>query len=90
MNQASRARLTATIITLNAAAQLPECLASVAFADEVVVADSGSTDGTREIAERLGISQMHVSRLLARALGHLKSRLLDSAGTDTPHSAATA
>jgi len=41
-----------------------------------------------EIGERLGISQMHVSRLLARALGHLKSRLLDPA--DTPHSAATA
>ena len=43
-----------------------------------------------EIGERLGISQMHVSRLLARALGHLKSRLLDPADTDTPHSAATA
>jgi RNA polymerase sigma-B factor len=34
-----------------------------------------------EIGERLGISQMHVSRLLARALGHLKSRLLDPAET---------
>ena len=43
-----------------------------------------------EIGERLGISQMHVSRLLALALGHLKSRLLDSAETETPHSAATA
>ena len=43
-----------------------------------------------EIGERLGISQMHVSRLLARALGHLKSRLLDPAEAETPHSAATA
>jgi len=44
-----------------------------------------------EIGERLGISQMHVSRLLARALGHLKSRLLDPAETgDTLQSAATA
>jgi RNA polymerase sigma-B factor len=44
-----------------------------------------------EIGERLGISQMHVSRLLARALGHLKSRLLDPADAcDTPESAATA
>jgi RNA polymerase sigma-B factor len=43
-----------------------------------------------EIGERLGISQMHVSRLLARALGHLKSRLLDPAETETPQSAATA
>ena len=32
-----------------------------------------------EIGARLGISQMHVSRLLARALSHLRSRLLDAA-----------
>jgi RNA polymerase sigma-B factor len=30
-----------------------------------------------EIGARLGISQMHVSRLLTRALAHLRSRLLD-------------
>jgi RNA polymerase sigma-B factor len=30
-----------------------------------------------EIGARLGISQMHVSRLLSRALSHLRSRLLD-------------
>ena len=30
-----------------------------------------------EIGSRLGISQMHVSRLLARALAHLRSRLTD-------------
>jgi RNA polymerase sigma-B factor len=33
-----------------------------------------------EIGASLGISQMHVSRLLSRALGHLRSRLLDNAG----------
>jgi RNA polymerase sigma-B factor len=32
-----------------------------------------------EIGDRLGISQMHVSRLLARALAHLRSRLLEEA-----------
>ncbi len=42
------------LITLNAASQLPDCLASVAFADEVLVVDSGSDDGTTEIATRLG------------------------------------
>jgi RNA polymerase sigma-B factor len=31
-----------------------------------------------EIGSRLGISQMHVSRLLTRALNHLRSRLLDN------------
>ena len=30
-----------------------------------------------EIGRRLGISQMHVSRLRARALGYLRTRLLD-------------
>lgn len=38
----------------NEAANLPRCLASVAWADEVFVVDSGSTDGSVEIAERLG------------------------------------
>jgi RNA polymerase sigma-B factor len=31
-----------------------------------------------EIGAKLGISQMHVSRLLSRALSHLRSRLLDT------------
>lgn len=46
--------LSVVLITQNAAAQLPECLASVAFADEVVVVDSGSADGTAEVAARYG------------------------------------
>ena len=45
-------RLSAVIITRNAAAQLGECLESVRFADEILVVDSGSTDATREIARR--------------------------------------
>jgi glycosyltransferase involved in cell wall biosynthesis len=46
--------LSVVLITHNAAAQLPQCLASVAFADEVVVVDSGSSDGTAEVAARYG------------------------------------
>jgi glycosyltransferase involved in cell wall biosynthesis len=42
------------IIALNAAAQIEPCLASVRFADEVVVVDSGSTDATVDIARRYG------------------------------------
>jgi RNA polymerase sigma-B factor len=33
-----------------------------------------------EIGEQLGISQMHVSRLLARALSHLRACLFGPAG----------
>ncbi len=38
------------IITLNCAAPLAECLKSVGFADDILVVDSGSTDGTIDVA----------------------------------------
>jgi len=42
------------------------------------------------ICDRLGISQMHVSRLLSRALAHLRSKLLESAeACDSPEPAVT-
>jgi glycosyltransferase involved in cell wall biosynthesis len=46
--------LSAVIITKNAASSLGECLASVAFADEILVVDSGSTDGTPALAKARG------------------------------------
>lgn len=49
-----RARLSVVIITLDAAAPLTGCLASVAFADEIVILDSGSKDDTCAIAARAG------------------------------------
>ena len=45
--------LSVTIITCNEAAHLAEAIASVAWADEIVVVDSGSTDATIDIARRL-------------------------------------
>ncbi len=51
---APRQPLSVAIITLNAAAQLTDCLASAAFADEIVVVDSGSSDGTAELAASFG------------------------------------
>jgi glycosyltransferase involved in cell wall biosynthesis len=43
--------LSVAIITLNEEANLARTLASVQFADEIIVIDSGSTDGTLEIAK---------------------------------------
>lgn len=42
-------RLSVVIITLNEADDLPRCLRAVEWADEIVVVDSGSTDGTLEL-----------------------------------------
>ena len=47
-------RITATIITLNEADNIREACESVAWADEILVIDSESTDDTREIAARMG------------------------------------
>ena len=42
------------ILTKNEERDLPDCLASAAWCDDVHVLDSGSTDGTCEIARRSG------------------------------------
>jgi glycosyltransferase involved in cell wall biosynthesis len=46
--------LSVLVPTLNERSNILECLHSVCWADELVVVDSGSTDGTRELALRCG------------------------------------
>jgi glycosyltransferase involved in cell wall biosynthesis len=48
----TREPLSVVVTTFNNAATLERCLASVAFADEIVVLDSRSSDGTLEIAAK--------------------------------------
>ena len=50
----SRLPLSVVIITRNAASQLAACLESAAFADETLVVDSGSEDGTTALAAARG------------------------------------
>src|SRR5712691_10340428 len=45
-----REKLTAIVPTFNEEANIPDCLASLSFADEILVVDSFSTDGTVELA----------------------------------------
>jgi glycosyltransferase involved in cell wall biosynthesis len=47
-------KISATIITLNEEENIREACESLAWADEIVVVDSGSTDKTVEIAESCG------------------------------------
>jgi len=49
-----REPLSVVVTTFNNAATLERCLASAAFADDLVVLDSGSSDATVEIAQRYG------------------------------------
>lgn len=46
--------LSVILITKNEAANIRACLKSVAFADEIIVVDSGSTDDTVSIARAMG------------------------------------
>ncbi|MGB2904995.1 MAG: glycosyltransferase family 2 protein [Candidatus Dechloromonas phosphoritropha] len=55
----SRQPLSVAIITLNAATQLEACLQSARFGDEIVVVDSGSSDGTQALAQRHGARVVH-------------------------------
>lgn len=65
------------IITKNAGATIRRCLESVAWADETVVVDSGSTDDTQVVCRELG------AKMLVTAdwpgFGPQKNRALDAA-----------
>jgi glycosyltransferase involved in cell wall biosynthesis len=74
-----RLPLTAVLITLNAADRLEDCLASVAFCDEIVVVDGGSDDDTVAIAERHGA---RVIRSEWRGFGPQKQFAVEQASHD--------
>jgi hypothetical protein len=72
-------RLTVAILTLNEEKRIATCIRSASFADQIIVADSGSKDRTREIAQSLG-AEVHLypdwegfavqrNRLLSHAKG---------------------
>ena len=75
----ARPPLSATLITLNAATQLQACLDSLAFCDEIVVVDSGSQDGTVELAQRSGARVIHADW---RGFGPQKQFAVEQAAND--------
>jgi len=64
----SPARLSACIIAFNEADRIGDCLASLAFCDEIVVVDSFSSDATVAIAEAAG------ARVLQRTFDGFRSQ----------------
>jgi glycosyltransferase involved in cell wall biosynthesis len=72
--------LSVIVITKDEEATIPRCLKSVAWADEIVVVDSGSTDATQSISRALG-AKVHPTGDWP-GFGPQKNRALDLATSD--------
>ena len=53
-------KISVYIIAYNEAEKIRDCINSILWADEIIMADSHSTDGTTEIAEELGVKVIHI------------------------------
>jgi glycosyltransferase involved in cell wall biosynthesis len=72
--------VSAIIITKNAGTMIRRCIDSVAWADETIVVDSGSTDDTAEICREMGVNFSVTSDF--PGFGPQKNRALDLATGD--------
>jgi glycosyltransferase involved in cell wall biosynthesis len=68
-------KISTSIIAFNQADKIEDAIASVLWTDEVVLADSHSTDGTAEIAERLGA---RVVQIPITTFSELRNRAADA------------
>jgi glycosyltransferase involved in cell wall biosynthesis len=67
--------LSVSITTFNGESMIRRCLESVAWADEIIVVDSGSTDRTRELCRELGAKVTQTPDF--PGYGQQKNRALD-------------
>ncbi len=68
-------KLSAYIIAYNEAGRIADAVNSVLWADEIIVADSNSTDGTDRIAQVLGA---RVVQIPFEGFGHLRNRAVEA------------
>ena len=73
------ATIAATIITKNEVKNIEDCIKSLLWMDQIIVFDSGSTDGTIAICEKYGAKVIKTDWL---GFGIQKNRALEAAATD--------
>jgi glycosyltransferase involved in cell wall biosynthesis len=72
-------RVSVYIIAFNEAEKIRDAVSSVLWADEIVVADSHSTDGTVQIAEGLGARVVQID---FNGFGDLRNRAIEACRGD--------
>ena len=80
-------KISVYIIAFNEVEKIRDCINSVLWADEIIVADSHSTDGTTEIAEELGAIVVHIpfngyGDLRNKAISHCTGEWIFSLDSD--------
>ncbi len=80
-------KISVYIIAFNEAEKIRDCINSVLWADEIIVVDSHSTDGTTEIAKELGANVIHIpfngyGDLRNKAITHCKYEWIFSLDSD--------
>ena len=66
-------KISVYIIAFNEVDKISDCINSILWADEIIVVDSNSTDGTTELAESLGAKVVHIK---FNGYGNLRNQAL--------------
>jgi glycosyltransferase involved in cell wall biosynthesis len=72
-------KISAYVIAYNEVEKIRDCINSVLWADEIILADSHSTDGTTEIAEELGAKVFHID---FKGYGDLRNKAISHCNGD--------
>jgi glycosyltransferase involved in cell wall biosynthesis len=75
MTQLYPVKISAYIIAFNEAEKIRDCINSILWADEIILADSFSTDGTSEIAKELGVKVVNIK---FEGFGDLRNKAIDN------------
>lgn len=72
-------KISVYIIAFNEAEKIRDCINSVLWADEIILVDSNSTDGTIDIAEELGVK---VIQVIFEGFGKLRNQAISHCSGD--------